>query len=98
MGKELAIKTKICTDALSKMKNIQDSVSSITEFDCNDLLRESSGDSVNELKAMVQEMYTLKATIYNHMTELTESIENYINDHIELDKTMVSSLRSHTKK
>ncbi|MDQ0359897.1 hypothetical protein [Breznakia pachnodae] len=98
MGKELAIKTKICTDTLSKMKNIQDSVSSITEFDCNDLLRESSGDSVNELKAMVQEMYTLKATIYNHMTELTESIENYINDHIELDKTMVSSLRSHTKK
>lgn len=97
MGKDLVIKPKICTDALSKMKNIQNSVSNITEFDCDDLLSKSSGESVNELKALVQEMYTLKATIYNHMTELTESIENYINDHVELDAKVASNLRSHSK-
>ena len=97
MEKKLTIKVDVCTDALIKMRKIESEVQNMAIHEGDKLFRVSSGESVEELKLLVQEIEGLKMDVYNTMKDLSDSIENYVNDHVEFDEKTASAIKASVK-
>ncbi|MDF9824295.1 hypothetical protein M2475_001085 [Breznakia sp. PF5-3] len=94
MGKTLIIKPIICMDALLKMRKAAEQILKMYEHDLDDLLANSTGKSVEELKVMVMEMHGLKTELYDLMKELSDEIDSYLKEHIELDEKTALKIRT----
>lgn len=88
MSKEIVIKRKNAKSKIEIMKKIQMKIAAMEEQDIEVFFCESSGESVDKIKELLKETYALKNMVSNHMENVVNQIENYVNSHIELDKNM----------
>lgn len=86
MGNILTIKPILCMLALQQMRAIEDEIQQIRVYDCERLLLASSGETVEEIKKLVTEAHELKEEACTYMKQLTDEIEDYVKEHVALDK------------
>lgn len=89
----MKIDKKKCFSSLKKMREIEFKVH-ILWMKTTDFFVDSQGESVEQIKVLLEELKGLKEDVYAGMKELSDMSEKYLYDHTEVDQKSAERIRS----